>query len=64
MGGATMDALSPWHLILLLVIVLLVLGPGKLLETGAAIGKAMRDFRKAMEGKEPPPSDGDQPPGA
>jgi len=52
-----MGALSPWHLLLILAIALLVLGPGKLPETGAAIGKAMRDFRTAMDGKELPPSD-------
>jgi sec-independent protein translocase protein TatA len=58
-----MGALSPVHLILLLAVVLLVVGPGKLPETGAAIGKAIRDFRDAMEGKEPPPaSNGGQPP--
>jgi len=57
-----MGALSPVHLTLLLVIVLLVVGPGKLPETGAAIGTAMRDFRDALEGRAPPPSDGGQPP--
>jgi sec-independent protein translocase protein TatA len=52
-----MGALSPWHLVLILAIALLVLGPGKLPETGAAIGKAMRDFRAAMDGKELPSSE-------
>lgn len=47
-----MDALSPWHLILLLGIVLIVLGPGKLPETGAAIGKAIRSFQDAASGRE------------
>jgi TatA/E family protein of Tat protein translocase len=51
--------LSPRHLILLPPIVLLVLGPGKLPDTGAAIGKAMRDFREALEGKKPPLSNPD-----
>ena len=53
-----MDALSPWHLALLLAIVPLVLGPGKLPETGAAIGCAMSEFRNAVEGKQPPSPDG------
>ncbi|MGO9180787.1 MAG: glycosyltransferase [Candidatus Limnocylindrales bacterium] len=56
---ATMDALFPWHLVLLVAIVLLVLGPGKLPETGAAIGRAMREFRNAVEGTWPPSPDGD-----
>ncbi len=51
-----MAGLTPWHLLLLLVIVLLVLGPGKLPETGEAIGKAIRSFREAAEG--PKASDG------
>lgn len=35
------------ELIVLLVIALLVLGPGKLPEVGAALGKSIREFRKA-----------------
>ena len=42
-----MEGLSPLHLILVLVIALLVLGPGKLPEVGAALGKTIREFRKA-----------------
>jgi len=37
-----------WYILLLvLAIVLIVYGPGKLPEVGGAIGKAMREFRKA-----------------
>lgn len=54
-----MDALFPWHLVLLVAIVLLVLGPGKLPETGAAIGLAIREFRNAVEGTQPRSPDGD-----
>ena len=49
-----MGAISPAHLILILVVALLVLGPGKLPETGAALGRAVRGFRDAVEGKDPP----------
>ena len=35
------------ELILILVIALIVFGPGKLPEIGSAIGKAVREFRKA-----------------
>jgi sec-independent protein translocase protein TatA len=35
------------ELIIILVIALLVLGPGKLPEVGASIGKSIREFRKA-----------------
>ena len=41
-----MGALSPIHLVLILIIALFVIGPGKLPETGAALGKALR---KAIE---------------
>lgn len=43
-----MGALSPTHLIVILVVALLVLGPGKLPETGQALGTALREFRRAM----------------
>ena len=42
-----MEGLSPLHLVLVLVIAVLVLGPGKLPEVGAALGKTLREFRKA-----------------
>ena len=35
------------ELIVILVIALLILGPGKLPEVGASIGKSIREFRKA-----------------
>jgi sec-independent protein translocase protein TatA len=39
--------LGPTELIIILVIALLVLGPGKLPEVGSALGKSIREFRKA-----------------
>ena len=47
-----MGALSPLHLVIILVVALLVIGPGKLPETGAALGRAIRDFRIAIDGRE------------
>lgn len=35
------------ELILLLVIVLIIFGPGKLPDIGSAVGKGIREFRKA-----------------
>lgn len=35
------------ELIIILVIALLIIGPGKLPEVGASIGKSIREFRKA-----------------
>ncbi|HET7026251.1 MAG TPA: twin-arginine translocase TatA/TatE family subunit [Candidatus Limnocylindrales bacterium] len=39
--------IGPLELIVVLVIALLVLGPGKLPEVGSALGKSIREFRKA-----------------
>ena len=38
---------GPTELIIILVIALLILGPGKLPEVGTALGKSIREFRKA-----------------
>jgi sec-independent protein translocase protein TatA len=38
---------GPVELIIVLVIALLVLGPGKLPEVGASLGKTLREFRNA-----------------
>jgi sec-independent protein translocase protein TatA len=42
------------ELIVVLVIALLVLGPGKLPEVGASLGKTIREFRKASTELEEP----------
>ena len=40
-------ALQPGHLIVILVIVLLIFGPGKLPELGKAMGDGLRELKKA-----------------
>ena len=47
-----MDLLSPWHLLIILVIVVLIFGPSKLGDVGGALGKAIKDFKKAMSDTE------------
>ena len=44
------DILQPTHLLFILVVALLVLGPKRLPEAGRSLGRAMRDFRSAMSG--------------
>lgn len=39
--------IGPLELLLILAIALLILGPGKLPEVGSAMGKTIREFRKA-----------------
>jgi sec-independent protein translocase protein TatA len=44
------------ELILILVVVLVIFGAGKLPEVGASLGKGIRDFKKSMsEADEPKP---------
>jgi sec-independent protein translocase protein TatA len=40
---------SPMHLIVILVIVLIIFGPGKLPELGNSLGKSIKNFKKAMD---------------
>ncbi len=40
------------ELIVILVIALVIFGPGKLPEIGSALGKGFRDFKKAFDGTE------------
>ena len=47
-----MGALTPAHLLIILVVALVVLGPGKLPESGAALGTALRRFRDAVDGRD------------
>ena len=42
-----MPNIGPGELILILVIVLVIFGPGKLPDIGNAIGRGVREFRKA-----------------
>jgi TatA/E family protein of Tat protein translocase len=42
-----MFGLQPVHLIFILVIALIVVGPGKLPDVGASLGKTIKEFRKA-----------------
>lgn len=39
--------IGPGELILILLLALIVLGPGKLPEVGSALGRAIREFRQA-----------------
>ncbi len=47
-----LGALQPGHLIVILVIVLLIFGPGKLPELGKAMGDGLRELKKATGGGE------------
>lgn len=44
------DILQPTHLLFVLVVALLVLGPKRLPEVGRQLGNGLRDFREAISG--------------
>ena len=42
----------PMHLLLILFIVLIIFGPGRLPELGEGLGKSIRSFKKAFSEKD------------
>jgi sec-independent protein translocase protein TatA len=48
------DILQPTHLLLILVVALLVLGPKRLPEAARSIGRGVHDFRRAVSGETDP----------
>jgi sec-independent protein translocase protein TatA len=45
-------SLGPWEIGLILVIILIIFGVGRLPQVGGAIGKGLRMFRKAAKGED------------
>ena len=45
------DIMQPTHLLFVLAVALLVLGPKRLPEVGRQLGKGLRDFRAAINGE-------------
>ena len=41
--------LQPTHLIIILIIVLVLFGPGKLTGLGGALGKGIKEFKEAIK---------------
>lgn len=44
--------MGPWEIALILVIILIVFGVGKLPQVGSAIGKGIRSFKKGQSGED------------
>lgn len=40
--------IEPWHLVLILIIALVIFGPGKLGDVGGALGRGIREFKSSM----------------
>ena len=51
-----MDLFAPTHLILLLLVILIIFGPSKLGDVGGALGKGIRDFKRAINEPESMPA--------
>ncbi|MGO9181135.1 MAG: twin-arginine translocase TatA/TatE family subunit [Candidatus Limnocylindrales bacterium] len=59
-----MFGLEPWHIVLLLAVLLVIFGPKRLPEIGKNLGESIREFRKATTefgdsvkaGAAPPPT--------
>lgn len=41
-----------WEILIILVVVLLIFGPGRLGELGKSLGEGIRNFKKAVSGEE------------
>jgi|DewCreStandDraft_1066081.scaffolds.fasta_scaffold14770_3 sec-independent protein translocase protein TatA len=41
---------QPGHLLVILLIILIIFGPGKLPELGSALGNGIREFKRAING--------------
>jgi sec-independent protein translocase protein TatA len=48
---------SPMHLLVVLIVAILVLGPKKLPEAARSLGSGIRQFKDSIEGKETPAAD-------
>lgn len=46
---------TPWHIVLLLLIALLLFGGKRLPEMGRSLGHGMREFKDAITGNSPEP---------
>ncbi len=44
--------LGPWEIALIVVVILIVFGVGRLPQVGGAIGKGIRNFRKGQRGED------------
>jgi len=52
----TMGSLSIWHWLIVLVVVVVVFGTGKLRNAGSDLGKAVKGFKDGMKGEDEKPS--------
>ena len=49
-----MFGLGPWEIFIILALVFLIFGVGKIPELGSGLGSGIRNFRKAIKGEDEP----------
>lgn len=49
---AGIAGLGPWELVIILAIVLVVFGAGKLPQIGGSLGQAIKNFKKGVKGED------------
>lgn len=57
-----MGGLSIWHWVIVLVVVVIIFGTGKLKNAGSDLGKAVKGFKDGVKGDEDKPANTTQPP--
>ncbi len=55
---------SPWHILLIIAIALLLFGPSKLADLGKGLGEGIRNFKSAIKEGEEKPKEPPKPPAA
>ena len=54
--------IGPWEIALVVIIILIVFGVGRLPQVGGAIGKGIRNFRKGQRGEDIEEDEEEEPP--
>lgn len=43
-----LGVIEPWHLVIILIIALVIFGPGKLGDVGGSLGRGIREFKSSI----------------
>ncbi|HWA70935.1 MAG TPA: twin-arginine translocase TatA/TatE family subunit [Polyangiaceae bacterium] len=60
LGEFVMGSLSPVHWLIVIVVVLLMFGPGRLAGVGKGLGEGIRSFKKGLNEDADPPTDAEK----
>jgi len=54
-----MGAFSPWHVIIVAVVVLVLFGGSRVADLGKGLGEGIKNFKKGIADEDAKPEDGD-----